>query len=80
MSRYTTLRTWATFLKVFGFFSILSAVFGTISLVFAVDGLWNTLGVMFLGAPLIVMLSSWPLALGQALTAIANIGDRVDGM
>jgi hypothetical protein len=29
------------------------------------------------GAPIVMLLATWPLALGQALRAIADIGDRV---
>lgn len=77
MTRYGTLRSWATFLKVFGFLSIVSAAFGAVSLTIAAEGFWNTLGMIFIGAPIVLMLASWPLALGQALNAIADIGDTV---
>jgi hypothetical protein len=77
MTNYGTLRSWAVFLKVLGFFSIISALIGAISLTIAVDGFWNTLGMAFIGAPIVLMLASWPLALGQAMRAIADIGDSV---
>jgi hypothetical protein len=77
MSRFGTLRTWATFLKVFGVLSVISAAFGVISLAVAAEGFWNTLGVVFLGAPLALLLASWPIALGQAMGALADIGDTV---
>nr|MCU0261391.1 hypothetical protein [Ilumatobacteraceae bacterium] len=64
-------------LKVLGIFSIVSAVFGAVSLIIAVEGFWNTVGMIFIGAPIVLMLSSWPLALGQAMNAIADIGDEV---
>jgi hypothetical protein len=35
------------------------------------------MGVIFLGAPIVLLLASWPIALGQALGAIADIGDSV---
>jgi hypothetical protein len=77
MSAYKTLRTWALFLMVLGVVSVVSAGIGVVSLAFAVDGFWDTVGVLFLGTPIALLLASWPLALGQALRALADIGDRV---
>ena len=77
MSRYKTLRTWAMFLMIFGVVSIISAGFGVFSLAVAVDGFWDTMGVIFLGTPIALLLASWPFAVGQALRAIADIGDAV---
>ncbi len=77
MSQYKTLRTWGMLLKVLGVLSLVSALFGVVSLIIAVDGFWNTVGMIFLGAPLILLLATWPLALGQAMTALADIGDAV---
>jgi hypothetical protein len=77
MSDYKTLRTWALFLMVLGVVSIISAGIGVVSLAIAVDGFWDTMGVLFLGTPIALLLASWPYALGQALRALADIGDRV---
>ena len=77
MSRYKTLRTWSLLLIVLGVISIISAVIGVIGWAFAVEGVWDTLGVLFIGAPLVVLLATWPIALGQAMRAIADIGDAV---
>lgn len=77
MSRYKTLRTWSLFLIVLGVVSIISATIGVISWAIAVDGFWDTLGVLLLGGPVAVLLAAWPIALGQALRAIADIGDAV---
>jgi hypothetical protein len=77
MSRYKTLRTWAFFLMILGAISVVSAGIGVISLAVAVDGFWDTLGVILFGAPIALLLASWPFALGQALRAIADIGDAV---
>ncbi len=77
MSDYKTLRMWAMFLMVIGVVSVISAGIGVLSLAVAVDGFWDTVGVLFLGAPIAVLLASWPFALGQALRALADIGDRV---
>ena len=77
MSEYKTLRTWAMFLMVLGVVSVISAGIGVLSLTIAVDGVWDTVGVLFLGTPIALLLASWPFALGQALRALADIGDRV---
>ena len=77
MSRYKTLRSWSTFLIVIGVISIISATVGVISLAVAVDGFWDTMGVLLLGGPIAVLLAAWPVALGQALRALADIGDAV---
>lgn len=77
MSRYKTLRTWSIFLIVLGVASIISATFGVISWAIAVDGFWDTLAVVMFGAPIALLLAAWPIALGQALRAIADIGDAV---
>ena len=77
MTRYGTLRTWALVLKVFGFFLVVFTLFGVIVWAFEVDGFWETLGVIFIGAPVAIFVSTWSIALGQALAAIADIGDVV---
>ena len=50
---------------------------GVISWANDVDGFWATTGVIFIGAPIVLLLASWPIALGQALGAIADVGDSV---
>jgi hypothetical protein len=75
MSRYKTLRTWAYFLMVLGVVSIVSATVGVVAWAVAVEGFWDTLGVILFGAPVALMLAAWPFALGEALRAIADIGD-----
>ena len=77
MTRYATLRTWALVLKVAGFVMVVLTLFGVIVWAFEVDGFWETIGVIFIGAPLAIFVSTWGIALGQALAAIADIGDAV---
>lgn len=77
MSRYKTLRTWALFLLVLGAISTVSAAIGTISWAVAVEGFWESLGVILFGGPIVVLLAAWPIALGQALRALADIGDAL---
>jgi hypothetical protein len=77
MTRYGTLRTWALVLKVAGFVMVVLTLFGVVVWAFEVEGFWETLGVIFVGAPLAIFVSTWGIALGQALNAIADIGDAV---
>jgi hypothetical protein len=77
MSRYKTLRTWSFFLVVLGLVSVVVAGVGVISWAIAVEGFWETLGVLLFGAPVVLLMASWPIALGQALRALADIGDSV---
>jgi hypothetical protein len=77
MGNYKTLRTWAMFLMAIGVISVVMAGLGVLSLAIAVDGFWDTVGVLFLGTPIAMLLASWPFALGQALRALADIGDSV---
>ena len=77
MTNYATLRTWAMVLKVAGFFMVVFTLFGVVVWAFEVEGFWQTLGVIFIGAPVALFISTWGIALGQALNAIADIGDTV---
>src|SRR4051794_26083270 len=77
MSRYKTLRFWSMTLVVLGVVSMISATIGVISLAIAVEGFWDTVGVIFFGGPIALILAAWPVALGQALRALADIGDAV---
>ena len=75
MSQYKTLRTWSLVLLFIGVFSVASASFGVIAWAINVDGFWDTMAVLLFGAPIVVLLATWPIALGQALRALADIGD-----
>ena len=79
MSKYAVLRTWAGVLKIIGIVGVILATFGVISWAIEVDGFWATMGVIFIGAPIALLLAAWPIALGQAMSAIADIGDSVAG-
>jgi hypothetical protein len=65
------------FLIALGAVSVALASVGVVSWAITVEGFWETLGVIFFGAPIAVLLAAWPIALGQALRAIADIGDAV---
>jgi|RhiMethySRZTD1v2_1073278.scaffolds.fasta_scaffold2162267_1 hypothetical protein len=77
MSRYKTLRTWSLLLMMLGVLSVLSATVGVVAWAIDVEGFWSTLGVIFLGAPVALLFATWPIALAQAMRAIADIGDSV---
>jgi hypothetical protein len=77
MSRYKTLRTWSLVSIVIGVVSVVSASIGVVAWAIDVEGVWETLGVLLLGAPVALLLATWPIALGQAFRAIADIGDSV---
>jgi hypothetical protein len=77
MTHYGTLRLWAAFLSIVGTLAMLSAAVGTIVWAFEVDGFWQTLGVLLIGGPVAIFLATLPIALGQALKALADVGDTV---
>lgn len=77
MTQYATLRVWAAFLTIVGTLGMIAAAAGTIILAFEADGAWQTLGVVLIGGPVSIFLASLPLAVGQALRAIADVGETV---
>lgn len=77
MTHYGTLRMWAAVLAIFGGLSVILAAIGTIIWAFEVDGFWQVLGVLLIGGPLTIFFATLPIALGQALRAIADVGDTV---
>jgi hypothetical protein len=77
MSRYKTLRSWSLLLVALGVLSVVSAAIGVISWAITVEGTWETLAVIFFGGPIALLLAAWPVALGQALRALADIGDSL---
>jgi len=56
---------------------VVFTLIGVVVWAFEVNGFWETLGVIFIGGPFAILLSTLGIALGQALTAIADIGDAV---
>ncbi|MGI8478839.1 MAG: hypothetical protein ACR2M2_03115 [Gaiellaceae bacterium] len=78
MTQYGTLRMWAAVLTFFGVLSILAAAAGTVIWAIEVDGLWKTLGVLLIGAPVSIFLATLPIALAQGLRALADVGDTVN--
>ena len=68
---------WAVFLTTIGVLGVLAATAGTLIWAFEVDGFWQTLGVLLIGGPVSIFLASLPIALGQALRALADVGETV---
>jgi hypothetical protein len=77
MTQYGTLRTWAAVLTIVGTLGVLFAAAGTIVWAFEADGLWQTLGVLLIGGPVTIFLATLPIAVAQALRALADVGDTV---
>ena len=77
MTQYGALRRWAVFLTFIGILSMLAAAAGTIVLAIEVEGFWWTIGILLLGGPASVLFAALPIALAQALRALADVGDTV---
>lgn len=77
MTHYGTLRAWAFVATLVGVFGMIAAVIGSIVWAFEVDGFWQTIGVLLIGLPVAVFIATLPIALAQALRAIADVGDTV---
>ena len=77
MTQYGTLRAWAFIATLVGVFGMIAAAIGAIVWAFEVDGFWQTIGVLLIGLPVAVFIATLPIALAQALRAIADVGDTV---
>jgi hypothetical protein len=77
MTQFGALRLWAAVLQVLGTLSVIAAAVGTVILAIEVDGFWQTIGVLLVGGPVSLFLASLPIALAQALRALADVGDTV---
>lgn len=77
MTHYGTLRAWAFTATLVGVVGMIAAASGAIVWAFEVDGFWQTLGVLLVGLPVSVFIATIPIALGQAMRAIADVGDTL---
>lgn len=77
MTQHGTLRLWAAFLTIIGTLGVLMAAAGTIVWAVEVDGFWQTIGVLLVGGAISIFLATLPIALAQALRALADVGDTV---
>ena len=77
MTQYGTLRLWSAFLVLVGVIGLIAATIGTIIWAFEVEGFWQTIGVVLIGGPVAIFFATLPIALAQALRALADVGDTV---
>ena len=77
MTQYGTLRVWAALLTIVGLLAMIAAAVGSIVWAVEVNGFWQTIGVLLIGLPVSVLVATLPIALGQAMRAIADVGDTV---
>lgn len=77
MTQYGTLRAWAFIATLVGVFGMIIAAIGSIVWAVEVTGFWQTIGVLFVGLPVSVFIATIPIALAQAMRAIADVGDTV---
>jgi uncharacterized membrane protein YccF (DUF307 family) len=77
MTQYGTLRAWAFVATLVGVFGMIAAVIGSFVWAFEVEGFWQTIGVLLVGLPVSVFIATIPIALAQAMRAIADVGDTV---
>ena len=77
MTNYATLRAWAFIATLVCIFGMIAAGIGAIVWAFEVEGFWQTIGVLLIGLPVAVFIATLPIALAQALRAIADVGDTV---
>lgn len=77
MTQYGTLRAWSFALTVLGVVWMVAAASGAVVWAVEVEGFWQTIGVLLVGLPIAVFLATLPIALGQAMRAIADVGDTV---
>jgi hypothetical protein len=77
MTNYGVLRLWAAVLTIFGVLGVVAAAAGTIIWAFEVEGFWETIGVLLVGGSVSLFLATLPIAVAQALRALADVGDTV---
>lgn len=77
MTHYGTLRAWAFIATLVGVFGMIAAGIGAVVWAFEVEGFWQTLGVLLVGLPASIFIATIPIALAQAMRAIADVGDTV---
>ena len=77
MTNYGVLRLWAAVLTFFGVLGLVGAAVGTVIWAIEVEGFWQTIGIVLLGGSLSLFLATFPIAVAQALRALADVGDTV---
>jgi hypothetical protein len=78
MSRgYEALRLWSSVLNAVGLAGVIFVAIGVIFASIGADSFWQLLMILLLGGPLVVLFARWPIALGQALRALADVAEYV---
>jgi hypothetical protein len=76
MSRdYGALRLWSNVLNAVGIAGVIFVAIGVILASFGADSIWQLLAILLIGGPLAALFASWPVALGQALDALADVAE-----
>ena len=80
-SDYGALRLWSRVLMFVGILGVIFVVVGVIFAVLGAESFWQVLAILLIGGPLAALFASWPIALGQALRALAEyVRDQRQGV
>jgi ABC-type siderophore export system fused ATPase/permease subunit len=74
---YGALRVWSTVLVVVGVGGVIFVLIGTIFAMIEAATFLQALAILLIGGPLAVLFASWPIAMGQALRALADVAEYV---
>jgi hypothetical protein len=74
---YGALRLWSTVLMFIGILGVIFVVIGVIFAVLGAESFWQVLTILLIGGPLAALFASWPIAMGQALRALADVAEYV---
>ena len=74
---YGALRLWSRVLMFIGILGVIFVLIGVIFAVIGANSFWQVLTILLIGGPLAALFASWPIALGQALRALADVAEYV---
>jgi flagellar motor component MotA len=74
---YEVLRLWSTVLMFIGILGVIFVIIGVIFGMLGAASFWQVLAILLIGGPLAALFASWPIALGQALRALADVAENV---
>src|SRR5215211_8468299 len=74
---YGALRMWSTALIFVGVGGVIFVGIGTIFAMIEAATFLQALAILLIGGPLAVLFASWPIAMGQALRALADVAEYV---
>ena len=74
---YGALRLWSRVLMFIGILGVIFVVIGVIFAVLGAASFWQVLAILLIGGPLAALFASWPIALAQALRALADVAEYV---